>query len=562
MQAIAATPKKIALYAAALALAALVVTVLAASFATGSAQAQESGNTAQPPTPCGVNAGKVPEHPDEEFSEGHVALFDAYWDRTTQTLNMNLCPPLAEHTIVTDPLGQVTGIITGRTASNIDINQTVFHAGEDFAHTVTAADKAKYPFLPKVGTKVWWLEQDDPIAEAAEPAGEEEPELVLGLSAGLLKEADWYRPSLDGDTTLKPLQYEFEAERDNEGNVLPFVVFENDSKTPIWDSRDADTNSIEIDPGEYRHYNWVFFPKADQSHTYVLEVHLKGHVRTLPAQGITPAGWKPLTWPKGENGEQLPYDRTSLLMDEIEKTVTSEVKHYTVHVGPLHINEQPRFGAYGKVTAGAAAGTVVVPNISVYGVDGDTLYYKLEGEGADNFKVVEGMLGSWLSVNIAVAENASLTAGDPAYYDLQLKVYDQRDHEDRINNQAIDDTIEVRIQVYPQTGPHLLLQFPNANPQVGEKLRIDAVATGLPIDNTVYTYTVQEGTAATPIGGGEPVITWTTVGDPKPSSRTARFIFARQEAGQKFYKMVVNYTPQGGSATTFESAAYPITWRR
>ena len=535
------------------------VMLLTGSFATGPAQA--TGPDAAP-RPCGVNADAVPEHPDEEFSEGHVALFDAYWDRTTQTLNMNLCPPLAEHTIQTDITGTVTGIITGRTASNIDINRTVFHAGEDFAHTVTAADKAKYDFLPKAGTKVWWLKQDDPIAEAAEPAGEEEPELVLGLSAGLLSKADWYKKPLGDEPEEKPLQYEFEAERDPEGNVIPFVVFENDATKPIWDSRNADTNAIQINPGEYRHYNWVFFPKENQSHTYVLSVHLKGHVRTEPAPNITPAGWKPLTWPKGQNGEQLPYDRNSALMDEIETTVTSEVKQYTVHVGPLHINEQPRFGAYGKVTAGAAAGTVVVPNISIYGVDGDTLYYKLEGEGADNFKVVEDMLGSWLSVNIAVAENASLTAGDPAYYDLLLKVYDQRDHEDRIDNQAIDDTIEVRIQVYPQTGPHLLLKFPNANPQVGEKLRIDAVATGLPEDNTVYTYTLQEGTAATPIGGGEPVITWTTVGDPKPSSRTARFIFARQEAGQKFYKMVVNYTPQGGSATTFESAAYPITWRR
>ena len=260
MSTLSSAPKQLKLAGAMLAMAALLITLLAVNFAAGPAQAQDNTNPNDgkydDPQPCGQNVAKVPANPLDEFSEGHVALFDGYWDYKTQTINNNLCPPLAVHTVVKDRTG--TRIETARKKSNIDVNETVFHAGNEFQYTITAADKAKYKFLPPAGTKVWWLKQDDPLAEAEE-SGPEEPELVLGISAGLFKKQDWYREDSDGKE-IEPLQYELEAERDPEGNVIPFLVFQNDASQPVWDSRSADSTAIPIEPGEYTHYNWMFFP--------------------------------------------------------------------------------------------------------------------------------------------------------------------------------------------------------------------------------------------------------------------------------------------------------------
>ena len=566
MPTFAITPRRITLYAAAMAMAALIITVLAVAYATGPAQAQDDTNLNTgkyaDPQPCGINASAVPDDPDGEFSEGHVALFDAYWDYNTQTLNNNLCPPLAEHTIVTDRKG--TRVVTSRAASNIDVNTTVFHAGDEFKHTITAAEADKYDFLPPAGTQVWWLKQDDPIAEAAEPEGEDEPELVLGLSAGLFKKADWYAEecTLEGECTeLKPLQYEFEAERDPEGNVIPFVVFENDATTPIWDSRNADTNSIEIDPGEYRHYNWVFFPGPGQSHTYVLEVHMKGHVRTKPAAGITPDGWKPLTWPQG-----TPHDPdNTIVYDEvvkgIAKVVTSELvkQQYTIHVGPLHLNEQPRFGAYRVAPAGAAAGTRVGEPIVLYGVDRDNLQYDLLGEGSEDFAPQEQAHGTGLSVVIAVAQGSTLSYGERPYYDLRLTVSDRRDREDG-QDTAIDDAIPVRIRVLPVNDPYAVIQLANEYPRIGESMEVYATVGRLPAGAAVTGFTLRERTVT--VKDGAPAANWETVGNMATSNGHARFNLTREKPGTRSYEVVVTYQPSEGAPGTVKSALYPVTWRR
>ena len=472
------------------------VMLLSGSFATSPAQAQENTNLNTgkyaDPQPCGINANEVPEDPDGEFSGGHVALFDAYWDYNTKTLNNNLCPPLAEHTVTRDRGGNVTGIVTGRTKSNIDINETVFHAGNEFTYTITAADKAKYRFLPPVGTKVWWLKQDDPIAEAEAGDDDDDPELVLGISGGLFKKQDWYR---DGGA---PLQYEFESERDPEGNVIPFLVFKNGEEFPIWDSRKVDSAAIPIEPGEYDHYNWMFFPEAGQSHTYVLEVHLKGHVRTERLAGTTPDKWQPLTWPTGQGAPAYtpdkPTDAYEKALKDLQTVVTSEVRKekYTIHVGPLHINEQPRVGVLAEVQAGAAAGAPVGEPIPMYGTDRDQLHYTLEGDGHENFKIIEKR-GRFAGVNaqLVVAEGADLRyAGenqsnpDKAYYDLLLTVSDRHDREDG-QDTVIDDTIPVRIFVFPSSGPWVSMSFGFEHPQVTHGQPIRAQVWGLPDGATI-----------------------------------------------------------------------------
>ena len=560
--------RRIRFYAAAIALAALAITVLAVAYATGPAQAQDDPNLNtgkySDPQPCGINVSKVPEPPIKEFSGGHVALFDAYWDYNTQTLNNNLCPPLAEHTVVTDREG--TKIITGRTASKIDINETVFHAGNEFTYTITDADEAKYDFLPPAGTQVWWLKQDDPIAEARDaaarkkqglPPAPEEPELVLGISAGLFKEQDWYQGRDD------PLQYEFEAERDPEGNVIPFLVFENGAKEPIWDSRTVDNASIPIKPGEYKHYNWMFFP-GSESHTYVLEVHLKGSVRTLPGPDA-PDGWQPITWPTGKDAPAYTPDKPNDeafkdAMDKLATIVTSEVgkQKYTIHVGPLHLNEQSRFGVLAEVQAGATAGAPVGEPIPMYGTDADQLHYTLEGDGHENFAVAESA-GRFAGVKaqLVVAEGADLRyAGenqdnpDKAYYDLLLTVSDRHDREDG-QDTAIDDTIPVRIFVLPSSGPWVSVSFAHEHPQVLHRQPFRAQVWGLPDGATISNIQVydQRPDGRHELGGQ-------FKSDPSYESGDFRsFVDTRHIVAVAEYQL-------NGATKTVTSGIYTNAWRR
>ena len=551
---------------AALAIFALAaVMLLAGGFTTGTAQAQPDPNLNtgkyKDPQPCGINVNKVPDNPDGEFSGGHVALFDAYWDYNTQTLNNNLCPPLAEHTVV--KRGRSISITTGRTKSNIDINETVFHAGNEFSHTITAADRQKYPFLPPVGTKVWWLKQDDPEAEAEEAAkrkaqglgpAPEEPELVLGISAGLFKEEDWH---LEGDA---PLQYEFEAERDPEGNVLPFLVFANDATEPIWDSRKVDTAAIPIKPGQYKHYNWMFFPEADQSHTYILEVHLKGHVRTEPGPDA-PDGWQPLTWPTGKDAPAYtPDERTDAFtetLDSIETVVSSEVRKqkYTIHVGPLHLNEQPRFGVLGEVQAGAAAGTTVGEPIPMYGTDRNQLHYTLEGDGHENFTVTETEgIHAGVNAQLVVADGAQLRYPDPdrPYYDLLLGVSDRHDHEDG-SDQAIDNLIPVRIYVIASSGPYITVAFNNENPQARYEIQGIARVMGLPAGTTITEFTAYYSV----VDPQRSFAQITNVGD----KAVFRFYPEREATGTINVVLGAKYR-LNGETKEVSSAVYPIIWRR
>ena len=474
---IANAPNRFKLYAAGAALAALVIAVLAVTFATASAQAQEDTNANDGkydnPQPCGQNVADVPANPVGEFSEGHVALFDAYWDYETQTINNNLCPPLAVHTVKTVGRGQKR-VDTSRAESNIDVNETVFHAGNEFQYTITAADEAKYPFLPPAGTQVWWLKQDDPIAEAQEPEGEEEPELVLGISAGLFKEDDWYREDSHGNE-VEPLQYEFEAERDSEGRVAPFVVFANGATEPVWDSRDADSTAIPIKPGEYKHYNWMFFPGTD-SHTYVLEVHVKGHVRTVPAPpGFTVGKWQPLTWPtKAGTPAYDPDtggDAFNKTLNEIEKAITSEVRkeRYTIQVGgDLTLVDPPMFQVERSVEEGSEKDTNVGDPVAVHNPDGRDLTFSLAGDGADKFSVAPVDGGAQVKVN----EAAGLDYEGKPSYGLILEVSDGRDRENN-PDPSIDHRIALKVNLIDiDFSTHLSATVSDSSPAVNENVTV------------------------------------------------------------------------------------------
>ena len=290
---------------ATLAMAALVVTLLAVSFAGAPAQAREAQPT---PEACDPD-------PADVVVRGSVALFDVYWDTTTETLNNNPCPPAVMHRDVIkttmDDFGGITTTtieVTDRSPSNVDIGHTVVHIrdlakhdlvrddnnprGRDNGVLAVPGDSLLWKAYPDEETdrKVWFL----PVFESEEQEHMHEEAFHLGFSAGLLRDADW-----DGD-----VQYDFEVFR--EPKVAPgdrgvIMVAENNlfnQSAVDWNSRDPDQKSISVAPGEYKHRAWAFTRPG----TYVLSVQAKARptisglgddsVQALPARlGTTPSTW-------------------------------------------------------------------------------------------------------------------------------------------------------------------------------------------------------------------------------------------------------------------------------
>ncbi len=273
------------------------------------------------PKPCNTN--DTPDNPVEVIDRGHYALFDAFWDFENDVLHNNLCPPSVRHTIETN---QRTGEMVERTyrnpdSTNIDTTRTIIQIGDAFHHILTQEDIDAYPFLYNaetnigVGSKVWWLRLDDP-----DTPQDEESDMVLGFSAGLLDSQYWYRegPSAPDRDGIEPLGYEFEVIREpgiphsEHGHVYAFEPAAagagEEGEGAIWDSTDLDANEIAIWPSEYRHVEWVFTKPA----VYQLGVHMKAHVRQEPPPGASQ--WEGISEHKVE---------------------TSEVRAYTFHVGTL-----------------------------------------------------------------------------------------------------------------------------------------------------------------------------------------------------------------------------------
>lgn len=452
------------LYAAAMMLAALVIALLAVNFAAGPIQAQNADGSHPDPQPCGPGAAKVADNPDKQITSGHYALFDAYWwkfDKNAKksgTLNNNLCPPTAVHKDVQQ--GPTTVEVTTRTATNVDIGETVIHIGDK--HKVTVVNNtnainnnrdengnlvnvganeinlAEYPFIkdgladevvfdangtPTMNgqpVQAWWLRLDDP-----DIAGDDSSDLKLGFSAGLFDAQWWYLEDEEGNS-VEPLQYEFESERDAiDDNLEPhFFAFEKpkegnaEQKDAIWNKTDADTNELKLWPGQYNHRQWVF----TQPGTYVLQVHIKGHVRQKAPDGAA-SDWEPLH----------PED----------KTVTSEVKRYTIQVGDLTLVEPPWFLLLERtLREDTQAGTAFGDPIPVQNPDKNALTFTLEGYGADKFSASPVTGGAQL----AVAGNANLADEKVLYYDLRLGVSDGKDREGN-RDPSVDDSVAVRIHL-------------------------------------------------------------------------------------------------------------------
>ena len=475
-------PTKTILYGAALTAVALVIALLAVSFATGSAQADghssstDSGNTDSDinldtyddPQPCGPGAGAESMEEPHKISSGHYALFDAYW-RTTKKgnqgldgpgvgyLHTNLCPP---EMVSDDFTGDLTR--SARTGG-MDVDEIIMHVLD--THTTTVATTTaeatdgqlsleEYPAVGEAvepGHRVWWLQLDDPRTTGKN----EKSDLSVGFSTLLLDDEDWYREDDQGNP-LKPLRYKFEVERHptNPTDVPHFFAYEAPdirAESPetgvklVWDSTKAGQGEMLMDPGEFRALQWVFTKPG----TYLLWVHLLGDVKKHPQR----EAWKDIS---------------------VNKTETSEVYRYTFQVGSeLDETEPPIFGASRSVLENSPGGVNVGDPIPVYNAEAPVLYYELTGKGHSNFELASSTSSAPHAVQIVMAEGANLDyETDSTTYELNLTVTDKVDHEDN-EDLSVDDVLIVRIDLEDQE-PGLKIQADRTSLKVGESVNLVA----------------------------------------------------------------------------------------
>lgn len=526
MNTITQIPKQLKHYSAVLAFAALLVGLMAVSVAAGTAYAQEST-----PKPCGPGANSVPDSPDPEISDGHHAVFDAYWDTGTKTLNNNLCPPRVTHTKKVDPETEETITTHHLYASDIDIETTVFHVPDSVKTKLTDAILVKYPFLAKGlgpearqsngklktgddAPQVWWLS----------PPGEP----IIGFSAYRFDDEHWGRDGLE-----TPIQYEFEAVR--EPGIPPaeyghFFVFADEDDIPagardvkaIWDSYDADTNELALEPGDVEHFQWVFTKPG----YYVLEVHTKGHVRQKCPYGDADdrcRTWKPLTK---------------------DETVTSEVKRYTFHVGDKTPNHPPMFAIGRSVPENSASGIKIGEPIGVFQGDSDSLTFTLSGSGHSLFAVETTSDGS-AQIKTGGDSHRHLDYEVKPVYDLELGVSDCKTWRGEKEDPCeVDSTQAVRVMVTNVKEPVGVTLTASQNPiNIGETLFLYASVGDIPA-----------GAGVTKVEGGFYWAVHPTQGTVHLSGPTRAAVYSYRaddltSSAERSYNVIVRYTGISSEAT-------------
>ena len=524
-------PKQLKLAGAMLAMAALVITLLAVTFATGPAQAQDSGNNYPNPQPCGPGAATAFQPEPHEVTVGHFALFDAYWEWTNKNPNegimhTNHCPPLMVETTQIDPVTEEETLTLTRSVSNIDIEEAIFHVLDKHKATVVATNAEatrgqlsleEYPKVKEAapaGSQVWWLRLDDPDTNADDTS-----DLTLGFSTALFDPIYW----------KFPMRYKFEVERypgEDSSDPPHFFAYEaplgdNEKATLVWSSirPDIDDDDMKLDPGQYRALQWVFTEPG----TYVLSVHLQGYVRQNRLAGAG-EDWKPIS---------------------SNVTETSEVKRYVIQVGDkLDEMEPPLFGVNLSVAENSPAGATVGSPIPVYNSEAATLEYKLAGEGHTDFKVVAATGPH--SVQIAVADEGILDYETKPSYELSLSVSDKVDHENN-PDPTVDDTLAVRIALTNvEESATVAIRASNSTPAPGEQVTIRAILGDV---FTAYPGTVTQTWRERDKGASQ----WT-----QRVSSTPVWSFTAQHPAGVTKEYDLNLSIDDGNSTTFLGGG-PIT---
>ena len=317
---------------AAVALAALLMTLLAVTLAAGPAQAtatttfadsgddnsipQQRGTTSRDatPEPCPGEPGNPYPTPAAVVDSGYYALFDVWWNPVEKELTNTVCPPKVE--FVRDRGGSTT---TNRSPSSINIEAeppTIIHipssAKINLSDSVTPGGttyKAMYPQVLNADNK-----EDRPNAEGtpvpgkgdgivwALPACPDSPTtggLCLSFSAGLLKTTDW-NGNID---YLVHHVHQVDIDRQDPRYVLVYDVPASGATQaglPLWDSSDARKSTVSVAPGGYNRPLWFFTDRG----TYEFQVNIQGNP-----------------------------DTTISNPESKDDSVSSDVREYIVHVG-------------------------------------------------------------------------------------------------------------------------------------------------------------------------------------------------------------------------------------
>jgi len=503
-----------------------------AVLAAGPTQAQNATNTYDDPQPCGPGAGTAFQPEPHEVTTGHFALFDAYWQWTssdnldnTGVLRTNTCPPKLVKTTKTDDFGNSKTVTTLK-PSGLDIDEAIFHVKDKHKATVVAGDAddtnlshlslVKFPDVKKyasVGDQVWWLRLDDP--DFSEDLSSD---LGLGFSTKRFDSQYWH-----ADDGYPPFRFKFKLQRnpgidpDEHPHLLTYRVHQQyvPGSRLVWDSNAADTSPLMLEAGELESLHWVFTKPG----TYEISVQLQGWVRQKR--------------PAGAGKDWLPIST--------KKTETSEVKRYVIQVGDaLAEVEPPRFGVSRSVAENSAAGTDVGDPVLVFSEASD-LEYSLSGDGHENFAVAATTDQDPYSVQIQVAEGASLDYETESTYDLILEVSNKIDHESN-PDPAIDHTLAVRITLEDvPTGA--VIQADNLNPVAGDTVTFTAAVTDFGDGNSVnYHFTDSRGTHT--------------------GSNTLSI--QRDQPGTETVDLYVTYLPPGGDPQTdtqrIDADPVTVTW--
>ncbi len=336
---------------AAVALAALLMTLLAVSVTASQAQATTTDTTTittddnnnpipqqqTTPTPdatpeaCPGETGNTNKTAASVVDSGHYALFDVWWNDDEGELTNNICPPSVTYV----PAGEDEDLNpiparVDRSPAGIDITAdppTVIHIpssakislsdstgaaygnrtyGEMYPDVVRADNLEDRPNtegtpVPDTGDGIVWA------LPACPPDGSaSDDDLCLSFSAALLNPDDWLGSEEEADATIDYLVHhvhQIDIDKQDPRYVLVYEVPATGAAkagAPLWNSHDAREGTVTVTPGGYNRPLWFFTERG----TYEFQVNIRGYPDT---------------------SKREPESR--------DPGVTSDVREYIIHVG-------------------------------------------------------------------------------------------------------------------------------------------------------------------------------------------------------------------------------------
>ena len=411
---------------AAVALAALLMTMLTVTLAVGKAQATTTTTTTIAPS-SGGDDNSIPQQqgtatptparhatpeacPGETgntntltrvVDSGHYAIFDVYWNPDEGELTNNPCPPNVTHVPAEeDDDGNVTPARDDRSPSGINIAETIIHIPNSAKVNLTDSDtpytQFKYP-------KVWDADDaENPDGDgdrlvwalpACPPDGPSTGSLCLSFSAALLNPSDWTNAAGSSSSRIEyhiDHVHQIDIDEQDPRYVLAYDAPATGATgpfTPLWNTSDADSNVMRVAPGEYERPIWFFTSPG----TFEFQVHIKGYPNLDLPDGLAPVS--------------------------SERSVTGDVREYIFHVGAeadvsvgvVVTPESPSPGDSVAITITASnVGPDTAPSAEVDVTLPQGLTYSSHAPAADAFAESDGVR-TWDTGSLVSGESRTLT---------------------------------------------------------------------------------------------------------------------------------------------------------